>query len=163
LYKIIVFTHGFLAESLVHAAQMILGDQPDLEPYAIQPGDDPDALLEAIRVSIVSSNRRGQGVLVLTDMMFGTPFNTMVRLDGQCVFTHITGTNLPLLLEAVNRRGRAQMAGVGECPASNSSGQTTPGGSVMFSGLPETGRQGIHDSRALTGRGDGADGPGRPG
>ena len=59
--------------------------------------------------------------------MYGTPFNIMIQMEEEGSFRHITGMNLPLLLEAINRRGI--------------------GGGV--DGLEEIGRQGIIDSRTL--------------
>ena len=38
MYKIIVFTHGSLAESLVRTSRLILGNQPDIETYCVEPG-----------------------------------------------------------------------------------------------------------------------------
>ena len=38
MYKIIVFTHGSLAESLVRTSRLILGSQPDIETYCVEPG-----------------------------------------------------------------------------------------------------------------------------
>ena len=51
----------------------------------------------------------------------------MIQMEEEGSFRHITGMNLPLLLEAINRRGI--------------------GGGV--DGLEEIGRQGIIDSRTL--------------
>lgn len=62
--------------------------------------------------------------------MYGTPFNTMIQLEEECSFTHITGTNLPLLIEAINRR-------------------LLNGDSSDFRGLVETAKEGIVDSHVL--------------
>ena len=67
---------------------------------------------------------------MLTDLMYGTPFNTMIQLEEKCSFTHITGTNLPLLIEAINRR-------------------LLDGNSRSFTGLVETAKEGIVDSHVL--------------
>ena len=95
MYKIIVFTHGSLAESLVRTSRLILGNQPDIETYCVEPGCNLEEMRNGVEQSIRRSNDSGQEVLVLTDLMYGTPFNTMIQLEEECSFTHITGTNLP--------------------------------------------------------------------
>lgn len=70
-----------------------------------------DGLRYRIKESILQSESRGQEVLVLTDLMNGTPFNTMMQLQGECGFSHFTGVNFPLLLEVLNRRMSQDMAG----------------------------------------------------
>ena len=107
MYKIIVFTHGSLAESLVRTSRLILGNQPDIETYCVEPGCNLEEMRNGVEQSIRRSNDAGQEVLVLTDLMYGTPFNTMIQLEEECSFTHITGTNLPLLIEA--KIGRAHV------------------------------------------------------
>ena len=44
---------------------------------------------------------QGTELLVLTDITSGTPFNTVVALSGQYPFRHLTGINLPLLIETL--------------------------------------------------------------
>ncbi|MFQ9702825.1 MAG: hypothetical protein ACLR0U_12565 [Enterocloster clostridioformis] len=80
--------------------------------------------------SIRRSNASGQEVLVLTDLMYGTPFNTMIQLEEECSFTHITGDQPPLLIEAINRR-------------------LMDGSSGSFGGLADIAREGIVDSHVL--------------
>ena len=124
MYKIIVFTHGSLAESLVRTSRLILGSQPDIETYCVEPGCNLEEMRNGVEQSIRRSNDSGQEVLVLT------AFNTMIQLEEECSFTHITGTNLPLLIEAINRR-------------------LMDGSSGSFGGLADIAREGIVDSHVL--------------
>ena len=73
MYKIIVFTHGSLAESLVRTSRLILGNQPDIETYCVEPGCNLEEMRNGVEQSIRRSNDSGQEVLVLTDLMYGTP------------------------------------------------------------------------------------------
>ena len=59
----------------------------------------PDQLW-AERVRAMESFQ-GTELLVLTDITSGTPFNTVVALSGQYPFRHLTGINLPLLIETL--------------------------------------------------------------
>lgn len=130
MYKIIVFTHGTLAHGLVETSRLIMGNQPDIETYCVEPGCNLEELKASVLRSIRYSNSADQEVLVLTDLMYGTPFNIMIQLEESCVFTHITGTNLPLLIDAVNQR-------------------LLYGSGKGFGGLVDTAREGIADSHIL--------------
>lgn len=96
----------------------------------MEPGCNLEEMKNGVEQSIRRSNASGQEVLVLTDLMYGTPFNTMIQLEEECSFTHITGTNLPLLIEAINRR-------------------LMDGSSGSFGGLADIAREGIVDSHVL--------------
>ena len=98
MFKIILFMHGNLASEFIRASSLVFGEQKDMEAYGLELGCDVDGLRERIRTSIVDSADRGQEVLVLTDLMNGTPFNSMMQLEEECSFRHFTGVNFPLLL-----------------------------------------------------------------
>ena len=106
-----LFSHGSLAESLVRTSRLILGNQPDIRLTAAWSQGAiwrDEKQVGAIHPAL---NDSGQEVLVLTDLMYGTPFNTMIQLEEN-VPLHITGTNLPLLIEAINRRHWTETAEV---------------------------------------------------
>ena len=48
MYKIIVFTHGSLAECLVRTSRLILGNQPDIETYCVEPGCNLEAMRDGV-------------------------------------------------------------------------------------------------------------------
>lgn len=84
-----------------------------MECFSVMPGCDLSALSESVKDSITRSNAAGQGVLVFSDLFFGTPFNILVDLSQKVEFYHITGVNLPLLIEAANY-SRQENAKIGE-------------------------------------------------
>ena len=51
MYKIIVFTHGSLAESLVRTSRLILGNQPDIETYCVEPGCNLEEMRNGVEQS----------------------------------------------------------------------------------------------------------------
>ena len=104
MFKIILFTHGGLAAGMLDTSRLIMGEQEAVESYSVEEGCNIEELKEIVKSSIKSSEKNNEEVLVLTDLMFGTPFNITVQLQDECSFNHITGVNLPLLLEALNRR-----------------------------------------------------------
>src|SRR5205823_1161583 len=71
---VVVVTHGQLANELVNAAEMIVGELPQFTAVSIGWHDDVDVAREAIARAI-EKVARGRGVLILTDMFGGTPSN----------------------------------------------------------------------------------------
>lgn len=102
MFKIIVFTHGPLSTALKQSASMLNGSMEQVECFSVMPGCDLDELTGTVKSCIAQANAEGQGVLAFSDLFFGTPFNILVNLSQEVDFYHITGVNLPLLIEAVN-------------------------------------------------------------
>ena len=95
---VVVVTHGQLANELVNAAEMIVGDLPQFTAVSIGWHDEMNDAREDIAQAI-ERVRGGQGVLLLTDMFGGTPSNLgMTFLEGQRLEV-ITGVNLPMLIK----------------------------------------------------------------
>ena len=107
MYKVIVFTHGELGKGLLNSARMVSGPVDDVESFSILPGIDTDAVLAKVEASVHKSEEAGVPVLLFTDLFFGTPFNLLVDLSQRAKFSHITGVNLPMLIEALSYRREA--------------------------------------------------------
>lgn len=102
MLKLLLVSHGGLAQAMLQSAEMICGPQVDVEALGLFPGDSPDTLRDTVMDLL---NRwSGQDVLVLTDIRSGTPFNTMASLMQAYPFRHISGVNLALLIEALMDR-----------------------------------------------------------
>ena len=82
LMKVIVVSHGSYARGLVDTAQMIAGEQEDLEAFGLEPEESVDTLREKIRESIEQTSE-GEEVLILTDLFYGSPFNTVISLMSE--------------------------------------------------------------------------------
>jgi len=96
---VVVVTHCRLAEELILAAQLVVGE--DLKQFQAV-SVDPKEGSEEIREKIVSAIRKvdgGQGVLILTDMYGGTPSNISLSFLEEKKIEVITGVNLPMLLK----------------------------------------------------------------
>lgn len=101
--KVIVVSHGSYARGLVDTVQMIAGEQEDLEAYGLQPEDSVETLKDKIRQSI-EQTREGEEILILTDIFYGSPFNTVISLMPEYDLYHITGINLPMMMEVITGR-----------------------------------------------------------
>lgn len=100
---ILVVTHGQLARELVTAAEMIVGEIPNVAPVSIGWHDDPDDAQKEIREGI-ERVETGDGTVVLTDMFGGTPSNLSLALLEKGRVEVVTGVNLPMLIKLVNLR-----------------------------------------------------------
>ena len=70
----LVVTHGQLAQELVAAAEMIVGEFSHIQAVSIGWHDDVNDARKEIETRLSEVNE-GSGVVVLTDMFGGTPSN----------------------------------------------------------------------------------------
>lgn len=101
--KIIVVSHGDFAKGLINSAQMLVGEQEELQAYGIYPTEDRSILSDKIE-KILSNKKDGEEILILSDIFHGTPFNVSVELMENYEFYHLTGINLPLMVEILLQR-----------------------------------------------------------
>ena len=103
LMKVIVVSHGSYARGLVDTVQMIAGKQENLEAFGLEPEESVDTLKEKIRQSIEQASQEEE-ILILTDIFYGSPFNTVISLMPEYDLYHVTGINLPLMMEVIMGR-----------------------------------------------------------
>lgn len=103
LMKVIVVSHGSYARGLVDTVQMIAGKQEDLEAFGLESEESVDTLKEKIRQSIEQASQEEE-ILILTDIFYGSPFNTVISLMPEYDLYHVTGINLPLMMEVIMGR-----------------------------------------------------------
>jgi PTS system mannose-specific IIA component len=94
----VIVTHGQLANELVSAAEMIVGEIHHITAVSIGWHDDVDVAREEIDRAIQRVDT-GRGVLLLTDMFGGTPTNLAATFLGQAVVEIVTGVNLPMVIK----------------------------------------------------------------
>jgi PTS system mannose-specific IIA component len=105
----VVVTHGQLATELVNAAEMIVGDLPNVAAVSIGWHDDVDAAREQVERSM--ERVRGEhGVLLLTDMFGGTPSNLAMAFLAASGVEVVTGVNLPMLIKLASLRRITDLA-----------------------------------------------------
>jgi PTS system mannose-specific IIA component len=99
---VIVATHGRMAQEMLACAESICGKLP--RALAVSVGSDVpvDRARDALAVAIHDLDA-GDGVLVLTDMLGGTPSNLALGfLDARVEV--VAGVNLPMLLKLASCR-----------------------------------------------------------
>ncbi len=102
---VVVVTHVNYGQSLIHAAEAILGAQEGVVAVSVDISQEVAQILVNIRQAVESTDR-GRGVLILTDMFGGTPTNLSLSLLGAGHLEVITGVNLPMLLKVLSARAR---------------------------------------------------------
>jgi mannose PTS system EIIA component len=97
-FRIVVAAHGALARALVASAEMICGPLDDVHIVDLVPEDSPESFSERLMAAVGSP---ANGVLILTDLVGGTPHNVALaathHLSGAVI---VSGVNLAVLLEA---------------------------------------------------------------
>jgi len=107
----VVVTHGQLARELVNAAETIVGEIRHITAVSIGWQDDVETAREAIKVAIDQVND-GSGVLVLTDVLGGTPTNIAASFMGIEPIEIVTGVNLPMVIKLASQHQEEDLATV---------------------------------------------------
>jgi len=96
-------THGHLAQELVAAAEMIVGDISHIQAVSIGWHDDVNDARKEIERKI-SEVDRGSGILLLTDMFGGTPSNIAFAFHEPGKVDIVTGVNLPMIIKIAHQK-----------------------------------------------------------
>ena len=99
----LVVTHGQLAQELVAAAEMIVGEISHIQAVSIGWHDDVNDAHKEIERRLGEVND-GSGVLLLTDMFGGTPSNIAISFHDPGKVDVITGVNLPMIIKIANQK-----------------------------------------------------------
>ncbi len=94
----IIVSHGKLAEELLNALNIILGEVVNIDAISIGWYDDVEESKEKISQSLHAVNKKN-GVLIFTDMFGGTPSNLSFSFIKDNQIEIITGVNLPMLIK----------------------------------------------------------------
>lgn len=111
---IVIVTHCHLGDSLIEAAEFILGSRPAaLASVSINLTENADKLRKKIEESIKNVSQR-EGVLILTDMFGGTPSNLSYSFLEEGQIEVISGVNLPMLIKATHLRKNNELCELAE-------------------------------------------------
>jgi len=97
----IIVSHGKLAEELLNALTIILGEAPNIEAISIGWYDDVEDSKKKINQSLKKVDQKN-GVIIFTDMFGGTPSNLSFSFLKESQVEIITGVNLPMLIKFVS-------------------------------------------------------------
>ena len=100
---IVLVTHGTFGETLLKAAEMVMGPQENCLAIGVDVNKGVDETLEGVRKAI-QSVEQGKGVLALTDLFGGSPTTMSLSLMKSENLEVITGVNLPMLVATLQAR-----------------------------------------------------------
>lgn len=102
---ILIVTHKELAEALMSVWDLILGRQEGVVAVSLDPDASPEASREQIQQGLAQVNNNN-GIIILTDMLGGTPSNLTLSFLQEGKVEVVTGVNLPMLMKLANLRGQ---------------------------------------------------------
>ena len=148
---LVLVTHGRLAEELRSAMEHVVGPQRAVATVCIGPDDDMEGRRQDIKDSIASVDM-GDGVVVLTDILGGTPCNLAASLADRKHVDVIAGVNLPLLVKLAKIRSSEPLAeavshaaAAGRKYIATAHGQDSLNGAMGGNGLNGHGTEGPQD------------------
>src|SRR5687767_13771658 len=94
----VIISHGQVANELLSAAELVVGELSHIRAVSIGWHDDVDAAKEEITRSIESVTSSA-GVLLLSDMFGGTPTNIAATFLADENVEVVTDVNLPMVLK----------------------------------------------------------------
>ena len=97
----VIVSHGKLAEELLNALTIILGEAVNIEAISIGWYDDVEESKKKISKSLNSVEQKN-GVVIFTDMFGGTASNLSFSFLKDNQVEIITGVNLPMLIKFVS-------------------------------------------------------------
>lgn len=103
MFSIVLASHGGFAKGLLEAAEFIAGKQEKISAYGLYLGDDIEQFSSNLYKEI-HDKLDEEGVLVLTDLVSGSPFNVTVGAMDDDRIKHFTGMNMAMLLTAICQR-----------------------------------------------------------
>ena len=105
----VLATHGELGRALIGAMEMIVGAQPRVAALSLQVADSIEDAASRLQQALDGADE-GDGVLVLTDMLGGTPSNLCLALiGGPRPVEVVSGVSLPMLLKAAQARRESDL------------------------------------------------------
>ena len=105
----IIVCHGRMAEELLNALTIILGEAPNIEAISIGWYDEVEDSKKKISQSLKRVDQKS-GVVIFTDMFGGTPSNLSFSFFKENHVEIITGVNLPMLIKFTNLRDETALS-----------------------------------------------------
>ena len=103
MFQVLILTHGQLGQVLLDSARTIAGEVPNVEALTLAWEDTFEEAHAKVEARLADMTRRsdGDGVLILTDMYGGTPFNVARTISSTLPpgrVEIVTGVNLPMVV-----------------------------------------------------------------
>ena len=97
----ILISHGPLAGAMIQSVEMVAGEKDNLYAVELENGESTSRFMGRLEKVLLSCLSRGE-VIVVSDLMLGTPFNAASLLMEKYQFHHLTGMSSPMLLSLLS-------------------------------------------------------------
>jgi PTS system mannose-specific IIA component len=110
---LLIVTHSDLGKEFLNAAEFIVGRLDAAEAVSITQTADSEQIRKMIeeKVSVLD---KGEGVLILTDMLGGTPSNISLSFLKEEMVEVLTGVNLPMVIAIAQARAEMDLSRLAE-------------------------------------------------
>ncbi len=110
MFDVMLISHGPLSQAMLESAQLICGEQSHVKAFGLYSDDSVDTFADTIKTEIRESLSNGE-LIVMTDIQSGSPFNVTCQAMLEMDFIHITGMNLPSVIQVLcDRDASAEQA-----------------------------------------------------
>ena len=104
---ILIVSHGDLSEAFISSIQSLVGGLQKIRGVSIWPKDREKEVGGRLQKKMAEVNE-GDGVVILTDVLGGTPTHLTLSFLADEKVEIVTGVNLPMLLTLLSyRKGRS--------------------------------------------------------
>lgn len=104
MIAVIIMGHGRFGSSILESVEMIIGKQENVATIDFLENQSIDDIDNNINEKLKSLNKE-EGILVLTDLLGGSPFNrAMLKSTEEPLMKVIAGVNMPLVIELLSLR-----------------------------------------------------------
>ncbi len=110
---LLIVTHSDLGKEFLNAAEFIVGRLDAAEAVSITQTADSEQIRKMIEEK-VSLLDKGDGVLILTDMLGGTPSNISLSFLKEEMVEVLTGVNLPMVIAIAQARAEMSLSKLAE-------------------------------------------------
>ncbi len=100
---LLIVTHSDLGREFLNAAEFIVGRLDSADAVSITQTADSEQIRKMIEEKVSLLNT-GEGVLILTDMLGGTPSNISLSFLKEEMVEVLTGVNLPMVIAIAQNR-----------------------------------------------------------
>lgn len=120
-FRIVLASHGELAKGMLNTVQMLLGPQENMAAYCLSPEQDVDQFKDILKKEVAENG--AENVIFMTELIHGSPFNSVVDMTREYDIYHVSGTNLPTLMGAILARDEEDATAESICEAAMEASQ----------------------------------------
>lgn len=105
MIAVVIGSHGHFSQEILKSCEMVCGIRENVAAVTFDAGESADSLVDKYRTVLKTLDVR-DGVIFVTDLFAGSPYNAACRLSMEMENTGIVaGLNMPMLLEILNSPG----------------------------------------------------------